>query len=95
MSAAHCFVNLDSADLLAGVHNFQTDDPLYELEIFTSDVTMHASYDRVRYTNDIALVNTRRLPFIFNRVEIQPINIVPRSYANTNLTGYSARVSGW
>ncbi|KAG5678468.1 hypothetical protein PVAND_008138 [Polypedilum vanderplanki] len=95
LSAAHCFTNLASADLLAGVHNVETEFPIYELTIFNSDIIIHESYDRVRYTNDIAVISTRRSPFSFTRIEIQPINIIPRSYANSNLTGYMARISGW
>jgi hypothetical protein len=73
----------------------ETEFPIYELEIFNSDITLHEAYDRVRFTNDIAVVSTKRKPFTFTRVEIQPINIVPRSYTNTNLTGYSGRIAGW
>lgn len=33
LSAAHCFQNFAIADILAGVHNFEIDDPAYETAI--------------------------------------------------------------
>jgi secreted trypsin-like serine protease len=94
LSAAHCFVNVVDGELLAGVHNIFEEFPQYELEITRSDITVHQSYDQIRQTNDIALVSTRRSPFIYSAY-IQPIQIIPRSYSNANLTGTSARIAGW
>lgn len=85
---------MKTAEVLAGVHNIFEDFPQYELEITMADVTMHAQYNRTRHTNDIAIVSTRRSPFIYS-ASIQPIKIIPRSFANINLTSTSARVSGW
>lgn len=95
LSAAHCFSLLRSADLLAGVHDITLEIPLYELEIFPSDITRHSSFDTPLRANDIAVISTRRSPFSFSNPAIQPIGLAPRSYINANLTGMTARVAGW
>lgn len=95
LSAAHCFTNFESADALAGIHNILQDDPAYELEVFPADVIIHAQYNRpTSHMNDIAAIRTSRKPIVFNAA-IQPISMVPRSFANTDLTATSARIAGW
>jgi secreted trypsin-like serine protease len=94
LSAAHCFLSFDSADALAGLHNILQDDPAYELEIFPSDVVLHAQYNRITHLNDIAAVRTSRRPIAFNTA-IQPITLIPRSMANTDLTNLIGRIAGW
>lgn len=94
LSAAHCFSEMYTADLLAGVHNFELEYPDYELKIGPSDVIIHDNYDKIRHHNDTAVVRTSRRPFIFG-ASINVIPIIPRSMANNNLAGIVARISGW
>lgn len=94
LSAAHCFINFESAEVLAGVHNFIQDDPVYELEVFPADVVRHSQYNSVTNLNDIAAVRTSRRPIVFSTA-IQPIALIPRSMVNTDLTGTSGRIAGW
>jgi secreted trypsin-like serine protease len=94
LSAAHCFNDMQSSDLLAGVHNVVTDVPAYELEIFPADITIHEGFNRFTFLNDVAIVNTRRRPFVFG-ASIQTVPMMPRSMANTNLTSIVGRVAGW
>jgi hypothetical protein len=79
---------------LAGVHNIELEYPDYELTITPQDVIIHEGYDRIRHHNDTALVRTSRRPFVFG-ASINSIPIIPRSMANSNLAGISARISGW
>lgn len=83
-----------TADLLAGVHNVETDFPDYELEIGPLDVIIHEHYDRIRHHNDTALVSTSKRPFTFG-ASINTIPIIPRSLANNNLASIIGRISGW
>lgn len=94
LSAAHCFVSFVSSDLLAGLRNIELDTPVYELEVFPTDVILHAQYNRVTQLNDIALVRTNRRPITFG-ASIQALPLVPRSFATTDLTGVVGRVAGW
>lgn len=90
----YSFEDMYEADLLAGVLDVVNDVALYEHSILPSDVTVHNQYNRVTYANDIAVVSTRRLPIIFS-TSIQPIQMIPRLMANTNLVGQISTVSGW
>lgn len=94
LSAAHCFITFESADLLAGIHNIINDTPGYELEVFPSDIISHAQYNKQTQLNDIALVRTARRPIIFNAA-IQALPLAPRSLANTDLTNTNGRIAGW
>lgn len=94
LSAAHCFIEMYTADLLAGVHNVELEYPDYEITLFPNDVIIHENYDRARHANDVAVVKVSRKPFIFGN-SIQYIQIIPRSMASANLTGVIGRVSGW
>lgn len=94
LSAAHCFIDFQSADALAGIHNILQDDPVYELEVFPSDVVMHAQYNRVTQLNDIAAIRTSKRPIVFSSA-IQPITMIARSMANTDLTNTNGRIAGW
>lgn len=94
LSAAHCFISFESADLLAGLLDIANDTPGYELEVFPSDILIHAQYNRQTQLNDIALVRTSRRPITFN-VGIQALPLIPRSLVNTDLTNTLARIAGW
>jgi secreted trypsin-like serine protease len=94
LTAAHCFVSFESADVIAGVHNIFEDDPGYELEVFPADVANHPSYNQVTHLNDVSLVRTSRRPIVFS-VAIQPITLIPRSMASTDLTNTMGRIAGW
>jgi len=94
LSAAHCFLSFESADLLAGIHDIINDNPAYELEVFPTDIVLHAGYNRQTQLNDIALVRTSRRPFTFNTM-IQALPLAPRSMSNTDITSIIARVAGW
>lgn len=94
LSAAHCFTSFESADLLAGIHNIIEDTPGYELEVYPSDIISHSQYNRQNNMNDIALVRTSRLPFVFSAA-IQALPLIPRSMANSDLTNTLARIAGW
>lgn len=94
LSAAHCFISFSSADVLAGLHNIEKDDPGYELEVFPTDVISHAQYNRNTQLNDIAVVRTSRRPIPLGTT-IAAITLAPRSWATTELTGTMGRVAGW
>lgn len=94
LSASHCFISFDSADLLAGLHNILDDIPAYELEITSRDVVLHPQYNRVTQLNDIALVKTNRKPIAFS-ASVQALPLAPRSLSSTDLTGKTARIAGW
>jgi len=94
LSAAHCFVSFSSADLLAGLHNIELDDPGYELEIFPTDVTLHAQYNRNTQLNDVAVARTSRRPIPLGAT-MAAVTLVPRSWATTELTGTMGRIAGW
>lgn len=94
LSAAHCFNSFTSADVLAGVHNWQTDDPTYELKVFPNDVIVHSQYNRQSLVNDIALVKLARRPLTLSAA-IAVIPLIPRAMENTNLTGTLGRIAGW
>lgn len=94
LTAAHCVIEMYTADLLAGVHNVELEYPDYEITIGPTDVVIHDNYDRVRHYNDMALIKVSRRPFVFG-ASIQPIVIIPRSLASANLTNIIGRVSGW
>lgn len=94
LSAAHCFLEFDFADLIAGINNFELDDPGYEISITPADVIRHAQYNRNTHLNDIALVRTARKPITFTAA-VRAVVLIPRAFANTDLTGQVGRVSGW
>lgn len=94
LSAAHCFLSFESADLLAGLHNIISDNPAYELEVFPSDIISHAQYNRVSHLNDIALARTNRRPITFSAA-IQPLPLASRAMASIELTGVTGRIAGW
>jgi secreted trypsin-like serine protease len=94
LSAAHCFGEMYTADLLAGVHNIETEYPAYEITLGPNNVLMHENYDNIRNLNDMALVSVAQRPFTFG-VSIQAIPIIPRSMASSNLTSVIGRISGW
>lgn len=83
-----------TADILAGVHNIETEYPTYELTIGPNDVIIHENYDDIRNLNDMAIVSVARKLFTFG-VSIQAIPIIPRSMASSNLTSVIGRISGW
>lgn len=87
-------MTFDSADLLAGLHNLELDDPGYELEVFPNDVILHAQYNRVTQLNDITLVRTNRRPITFNP-SIQILPLLPRSLGSSDLSGIVGRIAGW
>lgn len=94
LSAAHCFYDFESADLLAGVHDIVNDYTGWEMEVFPNDIIRHAQHNRQTNLNDIALVRTSRKPIIFNAT-LQTIPLIARSYASTDLTNTVARIAGW
>lgn len=94
LSAAHCFILFESADLLAGIHNIITDQPTYELEVYPSDIINHAQYNGVTHLNDIAIVRTNRKPIIYSAA-IQPLPLASRSMASTDLTNSLGKIAGW
>lgn len=94
LTAAHCLLDFESADLAAGILDIENDFSGYDLEVFRSDVIMHSKYDRITNLNDIALIRTARKPINFT-ASIQAIPMIPRSLANTNLTSVTGRVAGW
>lgn len=95
LSAAHCFTSLKYSDLLAGIHDFTEDNPDYELQVYPADITSHPNFNKPVTANDIAVVSTKRKPFSFSGLSIQPITLAPSSFASVNFTGYTARVAGW
>lgn len=87
-------MSFSSADLLAGLHNIELDDPGYELEIFPTDVILHAQYNRNTQLNDIAVARTSRRPIPLG-TSIAAVTLAPRSWATMELTGTIGRVAGW
>lgn len=94
LSAAHCFLEFDFADILGGIINFELDDPYYEIQIYPTDVIRHEGYNRNTQLNDIALVKTNRDPINFT-TSVQPVALIPRSLSTDPLTGQLGRVAGW
>jgi hypothetical protein len=94
LTAAHCFLEFIEADLLAGIHNFITDDPVYEYNFFPSDTITHSQYNRLTHLNDIGLVRTARQPIQFNTA-VQPVILAPRAWASNDLTNSVGRIAGW
>lgn len=94
LSAAHCFVSFDSADIYGGLIDIAEDDAGYEHEVTASDVILHPQYNRVSQLNDIALVKTNRKPVVFT-ASVQPLPLLPRSMSSADLTNALARIAGW
>lgn len=94
LSAAHCFENFDSADVIAGVHDFVNDDALYEYTFGPSEVKIHENYNPSNFLNDISLVNVARKPIILGQ-NLQILSLPPRGLVGVNLTNRIARLAGW
>lgn len=94
LSAAHCFQSFASVDIIAGVHNFVDDDPLYELDVGPSEVKNHERYNPANFLNDIALVNVARKPINLGQ-NLQTISLAPRELVGVNLTNRIGRIAGW
>lgn len=80
---------------MAGVHNWENDNPLYEFTAFPNDVIVHAQYNRQSQANDIAVVKLTRRPLTLLSSYIEVIPLIPRALMNTNLTGTTGRIAGW
>jgi hypothetical protein len=87
-------VSFNSADVLAGVHNVIEEYAEYELEVFNNDIVNHPQYVYPNHLNDVSLVKTSRKPIKFSSA-IQPITLIPRSMASTDLATSMGLIAGW
>lgn len=94
LSAAHCFQSFVSADIIAGVHDFVNDDPLYEIDVGPNEVKIHEKYNPSNFLNDIALVNVARKPITLEQ-NLQVLSLPSRGLVGINLTNRIGRIAGW
>ncbi|KAG5678636.1 hypothetical protein PVAND_008292 [Polypedilum vanderplanki] len=97
ISAAHCFSNITTGVIFAGVHNLKEEEAPYDYDFEVTDVILHEEYDASTYLNDIALINVTAYPFDFTNSKnfIQKIQIVTELISNDNLVGMIGRIAGW
>ncbi|KAL7052591.1 hypothetical protein ACKWTF_004927 [Chironomus riparius] len=94
LTAAHCFPNVHSGTIIAGVHDLQNEDPVYEWDFETSHIIIHENYIEQDFLNDIALIDVSSNPFVLSS-KIQKIKIAPSTLNLTEFIGKNVSVAGW
>lgn len=93
LSAAHCFEEIVSGILIAGVENLQDEDPPYDFDFDGTHVITHEEYDSSELINDIALIDVIENPFDLSTIKIATINL---GYLTLEeIVGKTARIAGW
>lgn len=94
ITAAHCFPNITSGTIFAGVHDLQNEDPPYEWDFDRRHVIVHENFSERNFFNDIALLNVSSNPIVFSN-RIQSVQIAPEMWIVDKFVGTRVRVSGW
>jgi hypothetical protein len=93
LTAAHCFEDMISGLIIAGVVNLQNESPPYDYDIERENIINHKDFDPLEYINDIALVDLSDYPFNFAHIAINKIQLGSLTFQN--LVGQQARIAGW
>lgn len=93
LSAAHCFEDMISGLIIAGIINLQDENPPYDYDFEPENVINHEDFDPSEYINDIALIDLSDYPFNFANLNIMKIQLSSLTF--DDLVGQQARIAGW
>merc|ERR1711973_572355 len=93
LTAGHCADGASSVNVMLGAHNVREDVEDGRMEIVSTDIYQHESYNGILIHNDIALIKLPE-PIEFND-NIRPICLPSYSEWNTTWYHLDMEISGW
>jgi len=93
MTAGHCADDATSVEVMLGAHNVREAVEDGRMEIMSTDIFKHESYNGILIHNDIALIKLPE-PIEFND-NIRPICLPSYSEWNTTFDHLDMEISGW
>jgi len=93
MTAGHCADGASSVQVMLGAHNVREAAEEGRMEIMSTDIFKHESYNPILIHNDIALIKLPE-PIQFNDI-IRPICLPSYSEWNTTWFNLDMEISGW